>query len=284
MYDKKIQWIYSLLETLLSIVRIFTNTTFKKTKQITKRGNRCLVMGNGPSLIDSLEKNKEKLSEMDLIAVNFMGLSPEYDIYKPSIYILCDPAFWFDNISSALEARVLEFYEAIVRKTDWPLQVYIPVQAHKEEKRKAILSQNRNISLHYYNKTKFEGYTCINHWVYNKQWGMPRTQNVLAAALMLTIYSGYKEIYLAGADTDSIRNLWVDENNRLQYNDFHYYKDSKENIARTLPSKIQDQCSSFYFVFKSYTSIEEYAGSRNVKIYNTGMKSFIDAFEKKEYI
>jgi hypothetical protein len=57
-------------------------------------------MGNGPSLLQSLDANKDILSACDLIVVNDMGLSPEYEKYKPGIYVLCDPAYWLDHISS----------------------------------------------------------------------------------------------------------------------------------------------------------------------------------------
>ncbi len=68
---------------------------FKKTDMFIKNHNKCIIMGNGPSLIETLEKSHNNLSEYDLIAVNHMALTPQYEQYQPSIYVLCDPAFWF---------------------------------------------------------------------------------------------------------------------------------------------------------------------------------------------
>jgi Protein of unknown function DUF115. len=284
MHDKRIQWIYNFGDFIFSIVRLLISTKFKKTKPIEKKYNQCLIMGNGPSLIESLEKNKEQLSELDIVAVNFMANSPEYLVYKPAIYILCDPAFWFETPSEDTKKRISDFYKSLAEKTDWHLQLYLPYQAKKEKKIKIILSQNPHICLNYYNKTKVEGFSKFNHWTYHKQWGMPRAQNVLVAALMLAIYSGYKNIYLAGADNDWIKNIWVDEKNNVRLNDFHYYKDTEKNTSRMLSFKLHDTYTLFYFMFRSYTYIETYAVLKNVKIYNTGIKSFIDAFEKKELI
>jgi len=284
MNNKTVNLFYTFIDTLFSIIRLILKTCFKRTISIQKKSNKCLVLGNGPSLIESIENNKHKISELDLLAVNFMALSPEYTEYKPNIYILCDPAFWFYETSEDIEKKVRNFYAQMVEKTHWDLQLYIPYQAAKKKEIKEILSHNPNIHLHYYNQTKFEGCNFLSYRVYNKQWGMPRTQNVIVAALMLSIYSGYKEIFLAGVDSDFIKNIWVDEKNNLRFDDYHYYKDSKKNIERILPQKIHETCISCYYMFKSYISIENYSIYHKTKIYNTGLNSFIDAFEKKKII
>ena len=284
MNDKIANSVYIFIDTVFSIIRLVLKTRFKKTISFQKRSTQCLIMGNGPSLIESLENNKHKISEIDLVAVNFMVLSEEYTKYKPNIYILCDPAFWFDTTSEDLKIRVKNFYSQIVEKTNWKLQLYMPYQALNKKELKETLSHNINICLCYFNKTKFEGYNFLSHHIYNTQWGMPRTENVVVAALMLAINSGCKEIYIAGVDGDYIKNIWVDEKSNLRFNDYHYYKESKENIERILPYKIHEQCISLYYMFKSYIDIEKYAVYRKTKIYNTGLNSFIDAFEKKNLI
>lgn len=280
MYDQRIQWIYNFIDTILSFVRMIKVTNFKKTNPVQKNHNQCVVMGNGPSLIHSLKENKKYLLKFDLIAVNFMALSPEYMEYKPGIYILCDPAFWFENSSQDLQDKVIKFYKTLAAETNWHLQLYIPYQAKNVKRIEQIVLLNKNIKLNYYNKTKFEGYKKLNYWIYNNQLGMPRAQNVIVAALMLAIYSKYENIYLAGADSDWIKNLWVDEKNNLYLNDVHYYKD--ENVKNIIPVKLHEQFARYYYMFKSYMNVEEYAVNSKVKIYNIFPNSFIDAFEKKK--
>ena len=284
MNDKIANSVYIFIDTVFSIIRLILKTCFKKTIPFQKTSDQCLIMGNGPSLIESLENNKNKLPGLDIVAVNFMAISEEYTEYKPNIYILCDPAFWFDTTSEETKIKVKKFYSEIVEKTNWKLQLYMPYQALKKKEVKETLSHNPNISLCYYNKTKFEGYDFLSYRIYNKQWGMPRAENVVAAALMLAIYSCYKEVYIAGADSDFTKNAWVDEENNLRLTDHHYYKDSKENIETVLHIKIHELCISLYYAFKNYVDIEKYAVYRKTKIYNTGLNSFIDAFEKKSLI
>ena len=277
-------WIYSLLDTLASFVRMSINTKFKRVSRINKKYNRCLIMGNGPSLTDSLEKNKDHLSEIDLIAVNLMASTPEYEKYRPKSYVVCDPLFWIDDLPESFRERIELFYTNIVQKTKWDIQLYIPFFARKNKKIKSILSQNHHIKICYYNKTKIEGHKWLCYAAYNNQWGMPRAQNIIVAALMLAIHSKYKEIFLAGVDSNFIHNIWVDEKNNLRFDDYHYYGDSKERVERILPEKIHEECIFNYYMFKGYIDIEQYSVYRKIKIYNTGLHSFIDAFEKKEII
>lgn len=93
MYDRRIQWIYNLLDTVFSIFRVLSHTKFKPIKRIERKHEKCIIMGTGPSLIDSLEENEKDLNKVDLIAVNFMGFFSEYVKYKPNTYVLCDSGF-----------------------------------------------------------------------------------------------------------------------------------------------------------------------------------------------
>jgi len=241
-------------------------------------------MGNGPSLTTSLANCESVLKSYDLVAVNFMGLSSEYLLYKPGVYILCDPAFWFKAGDDEIRAKVKRLFETIANKTDWDLQMYFPYQAAKSKEVREIRSLNNNIKLHFYNKTKFEGYVFLNRWVYKKQWGMPRAQNVLIAALMLAIFSNYKEIYLLGAENNFFKDLWVDEKNNLRYNFYHFYKEKTtetDSVIINKGYKLYHQLASFYFAFKSYVDVEMYAKKRGVKIYNSTPDSYIDAFDRK---
>ena len=111
------------------------------------------------------------------------------------------------------------------------MQMYLPFEASKINSISAILEKNKNIKLQFFNKTKVNGCLHFSHFFYNRQLGMPRPQNILVAALMLAIYSDYKEIYLAGADNDWIRNLWVDKNNNVRLDDFHFYDKDKNAIG-----------------------------------------------------
>lgn len=283
LYDKHIQPFYKFLDTFFSITRIVSQSKFRKTSSMTRKHDRCLILGNGPSLIDALENSKGCLDHYDLIAVNHFATSPEYVKYRPNKYVLCDPAFWFDESFKEHFPKVNCFYKTLVEVTEWPLEIYLPYQANKCETIKEYFLNNSLLAIKYYNKTRFEGWG--QNVVYQKQWGMPRTQNVLIAALMLAIYSGYDIIYLAGADNDWMHNLWVDEMNNLRLNDIHYYDNNAAvNNARFLTGSIVDQMCSLYYTFSGYQHINHFASKNNCKIFNASPNSFIDTFPKKYLI
>lgn len=284
MLMKVYEILIKLLETSLSIVRIIWHTPFRKTRKIAHTLNTCLIMGNGPSLLSSLEKNKDKLDKTDLLAVNFMGLTPEFMTYRPSLYILCDSAFWIETSDTILREKVRKLYQVLADTITWDLHLYLPHDARKRKFIKSILSSNKFIHLNYFNKTKIEGLRGFTYFSYSAQWGMPRAQNVLCAALMLCIYSGYQTIYLAGAENDWIKNLWVDADNRLRLDDLHFYRNTNQSNAIVLNTKMYEQFLSWYYAFKSYAEIAAFARSQRINVINTNLTSFIDVFEKQELI
>lgn len=280
MNDKKIQFIYDFIDTVLSVFRILLLSRFKTTLKIQRKHDQCIILGNGPSLIPAMEACQEKWDQYDLIAVNHMAQSEQYLEYKPMVYVLCDPAFWFAPGYEEHRDKVEHTYREMLQNTDWKLQLYVPYQAGQVVKEK--LASNRDISVHFFNKTKFDGYKWLKYTIFNKQWGMVRPQNILNAVLMLSIYSEYKIIFLAGADSDWLRRLWVDEQNNLRLTDLHFYsKDGKGVAACGTSIKLHDMILTQYYCFKSYTEIGQYATYRNVRIYNSCLHSFIDAYEKK---
>jgi hypothetical protein len=281
MQDKRIQFLYDTLDFILSLLRLIAVTRFRKTCKIDRKKEHCIVMGNGPSLRNSLKENKDVLGHYDLIAVNDMALTPEFITYKPVTYVLCDPAYWFAaGTSESTCKEVRDLYRHLVKQVDWEMQLYIPWMAKKVTEIADILSQNTHIHLCYYNKTKVEGFRKFQYMILKRQWGMFRAETVINAALMLALYSGYGKIYLMGTETDWLRNIWVDEQNRLRLNDTHFYGASD----RIISTKMHEQCISSYHVFKTYTEIEKYSKHCRITIYNITPHSLIDAFEKANKI
>ena len=278
MYDKRIEWIYNLIDTFLSTIRVLFSSHLKKTQQIQKKHDKCILFGNGPSLLETIKKYDSTISDYDIIAVNQMAVTDEFEKYKPCAYILADPGYWYEKGYEDSFYQADELFEALIKKTNWDLQLYMPYQANKKQIIDK-LRENSSIKIVFYNKTTFSGIKKIAYYIYNRQWGMVRPQTVLNPALMLLIYSKYKTIYIAGADTDWMKDIWVDEYNRVRVHDSHFYHEDEQN-DRVLACNMTGQCVSFYYIFKNYLDIEEYSKHKKVKIYNISPLSYIDAFEK----
>ena len=274
--------INKIINTCLSVFRMLLLTRFfTKTPKIRRHSERCIVLGNGPSLPKLLAENLDRLADYDLIAINHYGVSPEYALYKPSVYILCDPAFWYAVESERFIEKTTQLYDAIVKVTDWDMQLYLPHLAKKRPDVIQHLAQNKHIDVRFFNKTKVEGFDPFSRFAYDKQWGMPRAQNIVIASLMLLIYSQYKDIYLFGTENDSFRYLWVDEDNRVRYSYQHFYKEPTKHTNDVVSNeKLYQQFESLSFAFKSYTQVEAYARHCGVNVYNATPNSCIDAFRR----
>jgi len=281
MYDKRVQWIYSSIDTLLSFVRVLFSSHLKKTERIQKKQEKCILLGNGPSLLTTMQKYENMLSDYDLIAVNQMAITDTFEKYKPTVYVFVDPAYWYEKGHEDSFHQADELFEALTKKTNWHLQLYMPYQANNR-KVTDQLCKNSFIKIVFYNKTTFNGFRNISHFIFNRQWGMPQPRNVLISALMLLIHSKYKTIYLAGADTNWMKDIWVDECNKVRIHDSHFYQENNEN-DRFFPFSMPELSMVFFHIFNSYSVIEEYSKHNKIKIYNLYSRSFIDAFEKYTY-
>ena len=89
------------------------------------RHDSIIIMGNGPSLNDLIEKKLPLLKENTTMAVNFAALSEAFFSIKPACYVLADPHF-FSNPEPGSNLYTLR--EAF-RRIDWPITLYIPVGA-----------------------------------------------------------------------------------------------------------------------------------------------------------
>ena len=119
---------------------------------------------------------------------------------------------------------------------------------------------------------------------------MPQSQNVLVASTFLAINTGFKEINIVGADHTWHEHLHVDENNVLTNKQFHFYDNEekityvpfKKGMHLSETFKVHEIFATWSKTFYGYFVLQNYANSRNCKIYNASEITFIDAFERKK--
>ncbi len=113
---------------------------------------------------------------------------------------------------------------------------------------------------------------------------MPRPRNVLIPSIMIAVKMGYKNIYVAGADHSWTKTLSVNDRNEVVSIQPHFYKEDEKEERRIrtdyLRYPLHQILYSFYVAFRSYFTIQRYAESQGVKIYNVTPGSFIDAFPR----
>lgn len=263
-----------IIESVLTLGKVALRSRPVGSGRRHETGGRLIVMGNGPSLRDTIDSHGDSLRGCDTAAVNFAAVAPEFACLRPRHYVLADPHFFKGD-----DTNLTRLWERLAM-TDWPMTLHLPVGG------KVPVSLPVNVDLQRFNMTPGEGSALITHPLYRLGLAMPRPRNVLIPAIMEGIRDGYGEIYIVGADHTWPHTLYVDDRNRVVTVQPHFYEENPRELDRIAEAyagvRIHDVLGSMATAFRSYHSIREYAEKRGVKIYNATPGSLIDAFTRRE--
>lgn len=240
------------------------------------RKDTIIIMGNGPSLRDAMEQDRDVLMAYPRLAVNLSALTPDFRDLRPDYYILADIAFFLKEKTG----KVPQLWEAL-RSVDWQMTIFLPATARKMPEVKSLPA---NITLKFYNLTPAEGFRCVMHPLYDSGLAMPRPRNVLIPSIISSMREGFRKIVLIGADHNWSKTLWVTERNRVVSVQPHFYKDDDAELRRAEEIfknvHIHDVYENYAIAFRSYFNVKAYADRRGVEILNSTPGSFIDAFPR----
>ncbi|MCH5221310.1 MAG: hypothetical protein J1F05_03145 [Muribaculaceae bacterium] len=242
------------------------------------RSGRIFILGNGPSLNDTIAGHRNLLIANTSMAVNFAAIAPVFFELQPEYYLLADPHFFSEATGHDDNLAKLK---TSLSNVNWPMSLFVPV---KYKNRAQTLYGNSHITLKSFNAVGVEGFFGLRKFAYNNGFGMPRPRNVLIPAIMLSIGEGFDEIIICGADHSWTKTLSVSDDNEVVSIQPHFYADSNRENERIRHEykgyKLHQIMESFSIAFKSYHDIAEYAKTKNVKIFNATPGSFIDAFDR----
>lgn len=278
----------ALYYTGISMLRILFRFKFKNSLRPFKQASRELViLGNGPSLKESLINKKELMEGKDLMAVNLFVLSDEFIRLRPQNYVLLDIGFFKTNTIPRVREVTVRIIEEFLTKTDWEMNIFLPKEGKGSEFHRRLENSDKNFNFVFFNRTNVEGLKGFRHWAYKANMGMPKPQNVLVGCLMLGICMHYSQIYILGADHSWLENIRITDDNALVSIEKHFYdkdtkgKPTKKEHPDTLQSaKLHDYLYDLARTFSSYHLIREFADSEGVKVWNASELSYIDAFDR----
>jgi len=278
----------ALYYTGISILRILFRFKFRNSLSAFKQTNKELViLGNGPSLKESLIDDKSLLNGKELMVVNQFVLSDEFSRLRPTNYVLLDIGFFKENTIPRVREVTLRMIEGFLTKTDWEMNIFLPKEGRGSEFHKKLESSERSFNFVFFNRTNVEGLKGFRHWTYRTNLGMPKPQNVLVGCLMLGICMKYSQIFILGADHSWLENIRITDDNALISIEKHFYdkdtkgKPTKKEHPDTLQSaRLHDYLYDLARTFSSYHLIREFANAEGVKIWNASKVSYIDAFDR----
>ena len=274
--DKISSWVGNMSSSLKSVVKLVLKSHRCTIKPVAGNDDSIIIMGNGPSLNDTIANHFNTLTSSPTLAVNFAANAPQFVELKPRYYVLADPHFFVakDNVN------VVKLMENLSH-VDWPMTLFVPFEA----KKRGFNLQNDNVTIEYFNFLAVEGFEWLENWAYSSGRGMPRPRNVLIPSIMIAMKLGYGNVYITGADHSWTKTLSVNERNEVVSIQPHFYKEDENEEKRIkvdyLKYPLHQIVHSFYVAFKAYHDIQRYALHRGVNIYNATPESFIDAFPRK---
>lgn len=274
--EKIAMWVGDLSNSLKSIAKLMLHSHRSTISHCADREESIIIMGNGPSLNDTIARYSDVLRNTPTLAVNFATNAPQFWELKPRYYVLADPHFFVAvNDENVMKLRTN------LANVKWKMTLFLPFEARKY----AFTIENENVKIEYFNFLAVEGFDWLENWAYSSGRGMPRPRNVLIPSIMIAMSVGYGDIYVAGADHSWTKTLSVNEKNEVVSIQPHFYKEDEKEEKRIkvdyMKYPLHQIVYSFYLAFKSYHEIQRYALFKGINIYNSTPGSFIDAFPRR---
>ncbi len=276
----------NLLDSCISLAKVLLISRFSLSK-FHKNRETASILGNGPSLNQSLEESGQFIKSTDIYCVNNFALSQVYTVVQPQNYVMLDPAYFLYSPANAARKDVEQNIKAILEHTSWQMRLFVPSGFRDSFIVKEILKNKPNIRVCFFNYTIVRGFEWFRHWFFRNNLGMPQCQNILAACTYLAVLQGYKEIYLWGADHSWHEEIRISENNELEMRQLHFYDNQSQikhekviDVRNNSRPKLHAQFLSLHKAFYAYEILQKFAISKGVKILNASKKSYIDAFDR----
>lgn len=286
-YNFVSQFLSEFFASLLSLVKVAIRGRHA-TRLPARKLPTCSVLGNGPSLNESLDQHFDFIKDTETVCVNNFAHAEVFARLQPQNYVISDPNYFLFTEQTTDRDDIRRTLSIFLERVDWPMTLYVPHFAKGSYLLRQIERGNTNINVVYFNYTVVNGFTGLKYWLYAKGLGMPQAQTVIIAALTLMINRKFDTIYLFGADTSWHEQIRLNDQNQLLIKQIHFYDKPKDvrhepvysDAQRQRTFSMASQFLSLHKVFRGYEVLRDYADHRGVTILNASAKSYIDAFER----
>ena len=304
-----------LRKLFISIRYFYLVFEIKRLKNRGFKNEECVILGNGPSLENSLNLDLDFIKSKAIFCVNGFPQTNYYEKIKPSFCILTDGIFWekeYSDIFEDIENNRLEKYNnpdnrinlvvykkmleirnnlftSLEKKTNWRINLFVPIHSKSSKVFDKLSNKNNNIHVVYYSAIPINfSNSRLRHFFYNLNLGMPTPQTVIIAAIFLSIRLNFKKIFIVGVDQSWHEDMFLGNDNILYTKDKHFYDKGKEkhipmlfNVRKSNRTiKIHEQFYALYVTFLAHVFLEKYSKSVELKIFNASRHTWVDAYER----
>ena len=240
------------------------NKTYK-LKNI-HRNDFAFVFANGPSL-QKIDPNKIKTLQNKNYFVFVINSFIDTEFARhviPDYYLLSDPVYFGVNMHLISEERKKETMQDMKKIKDNNIKLFVPCSYV------SLVDYDKKFSFNDSQNLFCDNITNIYR---------PRGYISMTAykALAMACFMGFKNIYICGFDNNYFKNLFVNENNEIFYEEDHFYDDdsNKSKIHKTEAKSVGELLYNHHFLFKHLEKFSKYP------IINLDKESLVDSFEKK---
>ena len=240
---------------LARLVRLFFyqfTTSHRRLKEFKDKynGERCFIVGNGPSLtIDDLEKLKDE---------HCFGFNRIYELF--------DKTSWRPEFYMVLDNDVMKTVAQNIHLVDAKLKLL-----NIMGKTMGLKEDDSTIFFCSYGLYRVKEF-CFEKRRISKDISryISLTFSVTAAAIETAIYMGFKEIYIIGLDNNFSR--WIDRNGKIHFKNVEDYKLIKAHDFNYFC--YQDAVNSCFDCYRKY------ADENGIKIFNATRGGNLHAYER----
>lgn len=262
------------------------NLEFKTILNLNKKlvgnheGERCFIVGNGPSL---KQMNIDYLHDEIVFTVNnIMSNRSIYEKLNSDYHILIDSGYSKLNLNFKDDIITRDLLKKINYETKKPVCILnfdgkLAFDKYDlDDLDKYYLYQHRNMTESYSHKINL----CAN---------LPSSQNVIQAAIFSAISMGIKKIYLIGCDmtsiflnfkSDSDGNVTIAEDNHA----YEYTDNEKKRLLKDYNildnEKVLHDYAKTFTIFKQ---IKKYCERNNIEVFNSSIGGGLDVFDRVKF-
>ncbi|MDI1304838.1 MAG: DUF115 domain-containing protein [bacterium] len=253
--DKIIYRTYNMVADLLFSIDfdvkklVGKNSAFKNVHA----GERCFILGTGPSLNDLNGYQIEKLRSEIVFGVNSLYKSSVTSDLNPKYYTLIDNVYW-ETLSSVFQ-EIGDRY-----KLNPPIFLTDP------RARKLISELQLKQQTIYIQAKKYPTYKMSSEITENIFGAM----NVISYSILVAIYMGFHEIYLLGCDYNAFCGLGSG----------HCYDDKEE--MKSVSYDLAFYLKYYHLTTEFHYLIAKLAAEKGVKIINLTKVSLLDAYPRHD--
>lgn len=251
----------------------------KRNKQFENKycGERCFIIGNGPSL---KKQDLTCLEDEYVFTCNQIMRNPIYPLLKSNFHFFADPTFFALNKESSADMEVFDMMKKINTDGNMPI-CFFATEGYKFSKEFGL---DQELDLHYF-AHRLEFSDEYNADIQFERF-VPNLHTVVHYAIAMAIYMGFKEIYLLGCDCTNIItavNTRLQDGNGAEY--AYEISQNEKNRMQQRNSKImmEDELKSFSEVFRVYRLFGQYCANRKIDLINCTDGGLLDSLPRKKY-